>query len=86
MSAIPVTHCAEEDCGQAFTPTRSDARYCSSSCRQRAYRRRSALLASLGARSWDDAWPNLVAEHERLRGTFEVVTDGTTDTRNARGQ
>jgi hypothetical protein len=27
-------------CGQAFAPTRSGARYCSSSCRQKAYRER----------------------------------------------
>jgi hypothetical protein len=27
-------------CGAAFTPTRSDARYCSPACRQRAYRQR----------------------------------------------
>jgi hypothetical protein len=27
-------------CGQTFTPTRSDGRYCSSACRQRAYRGR----------------------------------------------
>jgi hypothetical protein len=25
-------------CGQSFTPTRSDARYCSARCRQRAHR------------------------------------------------
>jgi hypothetical protein len=31
-----------DQCGEAFTPTRSDARYCSSPCRQRAYRRRQA--------------------------------------------
>jgi hypothetical protein len=28
------------DCGSRFTPARSDARYCSSTCRQRAYRGR----------------------------------------------
>jgi hypothetical protein len=28
-------------CGQPFTAGRSDARYCSSACRQRAYRQRS---------------------------------------------
>jgi hypothetical protein len=28
-------------CGATFTATRPDARYCSSPCRQRAYRRRA---------------------------------------------
>ncbi len=30
-------------CGIAFAPKRSDARYCGNPCRQRAYRARSAL-------------------------------------------
>jgi RNA polymerase-binding transcription factor DksA len=29
-----------EACGEEFSPLRSDARYCSSTCRQRAYRAR----------------------------------------------
>lgn len=29
-------------CGAVFTPSRSDGRYCSNACRQRAYRKRSA--------------------------------------------
>lgn len=29
-----------ETCGDTFTPPRSDGRYCSSACRQKAYRRR----------------------------------------------
>lgn len=31
-----------EGCGERFTPTRSDARYCSPACKQRAYRGRAA--------------------------------------------
>jgi endogenous inhibitor of DNA gyrase (YacG/DUF329 family) len=31
-----------EPCGDQFEPTRSDSRFCSSACRQAAYRRRSA--------------------------------------------
>ncbi len=31
-----------ETCGDQFRPKRTDARYCSSACRQKAYRRRSA--------------------------------------------
>jgi hypothetical protein len=34
------TACAS--CGETFTPQRSDARYCSPACRQRAYRERAA--------------------------------------------
>jgi hypothetical protein len=33
------TSCA--GCGETFTPKRSDARYCSAACKQRAYRRRN---------------------------------------------
>jgi hypothetical protein len=33
------TRCAV--CGTSFTPKRTDARYCGSACRQRAYRQRS---------------------------------------------
>ena len=33
-------HCTV--CGESFQPTRTDARYCSSPCRQAAYRRRRA--------------------------------------------
>ena len=29
-----------DGCGESFTPTRSDARFCSNACRQRAYRER----------------------------------------------
>jgi hypothetical protein len=32
-----------ETCGETFEPTRTDARFCSSPCRQRAYRRRKAV-------------------------------------------
>jgi hypothetical protein len=34
-----------EVCEEAFTPTRSDARYCSSACRQDAYRKRKLVAA-----------------------------------------
>jgi hypothetical protein len=36
--------CACQACGESFTPTRSDGRYCSSPCRQKAYRRRVSAL------------------------------------------
>jgi hypothetical protein len=31
------------ECGETFEPTRADAQFCSSRCRQRAYRKRTAL-------------------------------------------
>jgi hypothetical protein len=31
-----------DTCGEQFTPTREDARYCSAKCKQRAFRQRSA--------------------------------------------
>jgi hypothetical protein len=34
-----------ESCGKRFTPTRSDAKTCSSACRQRAYRARRAAAS-----------------------------------------
>ena len=37
-----------EKCGQTFTPQRSDGRYCSSRCRQRAYRARKARARERG--------------------------------------
>jgi hypothetical protein len=38
-SVTPTRYC--EQCGGTFAPQRSDARFCSSRCRQRAYRRRN---------------------------------------------
>jgi hypothetical protein len=34
-----------DSCGETFDPTRTDARYCSNACRQRAHRRRTAVTA-----------------------------------------
>jgi hypothetical protein len=31
-----------DECGESFTPTRSDSRYCSPACRQKAYRKRKS--------------------------------------------
>jgi predicted nucleic acid-binding Zn ribbon protein len=33
-------HC--EFCGEIFVPTRTDSRFCSNACRQRAYRERNS--------------------------------------------
>lgn len=35
-----------EECGRKFTPTRSDARFCSNACRQKSYRRQAAKRAA----------------------------------------
>lgn len=35
-------------CGETFTPARADARYCSSACRQRAYRQRHTSTTANG--------------------------------------
>jgi hypothetical protein len=34
-----------DSCGETFEPSRTDARYCSNACRQRAHRRRTAVTA-----------------------------------------
>jgi len=34
--------CAE--CGETFTPKRTDSRYCSAACKQKAYRRKAEVL------------------------------------------
>jgi hypothetical protein len=39
-AARPARACENEDCGKVFEPTRTDARFCSVACKQRAYRRR----------------------------------------------
>jgi hypothetical protein len=46
-----------ECCPVTFIPARADARYCSSTCRQRAYRERAALLHALpaGGNGWRGA-------------------------------
>jgi hypothetical protein len=52
-------------CGEVFEPTRGDARFCSSACRQRAYRQRRAALriakdaqcAACDSRNADGAGP-----------------------------
>jgi hypothetical protein len=35
--------CENESCGETFEPTRTDGRFCSSRCRQQAYRRRKGV-------------------------------------------
>lgn len=43
------------DCGATFTPARADAAYCSSACRQRAYRTRNAKPVTA---TWDEHDPS----------------------------
>jgi hypothetical protein len=42
--------CAAASCGKPFTPKRTDALYCSSACRQSAYRDRTEARAA----AWDE--------------------------------
>jgi hypothetical protein len=62
--------CACEACGESFTPTRSDGRYCSSPCRQRAYRRRTQSrvldLAKPSSQGNGAGPPRLTAEMRQL--------------------
>ena len=49
-----------QDCGKTFKPTRSDARFCSVACKQRAYRKRvrnSRCRARRGCKSRNGAAP-----------------------------
>jgi hypothetical protein len=42
-TATPTRAVACAQCGRAFSPTRSDARFCNHACRQRAYERRLSV-------------------------------------------
>ncbi len=64
--------CIEDECGQEFAASRSDSRYCSSACRQRAYRRRKRLLAPYGG----DADRALADALDRLRDIIGVTDKG----------
>jgi hypothetical protein len=58
-----------DQCGGQFEPTRSDARYCSSPCRQRAYRRRTqsrVLDVAKPSSQGNGAPPRLTAETRQL--------------------
>jgi len=63
-----VTFCADEDCGREFTPTRSDAAYCSGACRQRAYRVRKARAAITPERR-----RAILADLEAMTETFSAL-------------
>jgi hypothetical protein len=81
-------HCCET-CGESFTPTRSDGRYCSGACRQKAYRRRtqSRIRANPGSRVDGNCPPRLTAEMRRLlraaidrrRRQLLIVSDAAPD-------
>jgi hypothetical protein len=65
------------ECGESFTPARSDAAYCSSPCRQRAYRRRATrvrnVIAATGA---DPTRPVPVADDDWARERFWEYGNG----------
>lgn len=57
-----------QECEETFWAPRSDARYCSSPCRQRAYRRRAAIRRALPTLAEFDAFAaRVVAEVRALR-------------------
>ncbi len=58
--------CGDDACGAELQEGRSDARFCSSACRQRSYRRRKVLLGPYGG----DAEAALA---ESLRGLSEII-------------
>lgn len=64
------------DCGEPVLAARSDAEFCSSACRQRAYRRRKKILDEHG--TWENVLSHLVEESKRFG-----VTDSDSDSRNA---
>lgn len=72
-----MTDCEDDDCGAEFHPERADARFCSSACRQRAYRRRKAILQRYGS------WENALAE--LTKNAPWSVTDKPDASRNATG-
>lgn len=53
-------------CGEHFTPTRADGRYCSSPCRQRAYRQRQREQEQERQREHDEAARILASYNEGL--------------------
>lgn len=91
--AVTASRCAS--CGQPFTASRSDARYCSGACRQRALRQRRRTAPQARARAYQPARPRrprpglgtldaLVDELERSVDTYETqITTIVTETYNA---
>ena len=57
MSPIQLVHLLCVHCGGSFTPSRSDARFCSNRCRQAAYRRRVTASTVAEARYCDGEQP-----------------------------
>jgi hypothetical protein len=66
-------------CGEHFEPARADARYCSTACRMRAYRRRVTDAKCLGAQTFDQR-SNLPRAEDSKSGK---AATGIPDTRNA---
>ena len=75
--------CENESCGETFEPTRTDGRFCSSRCRQQAYRRRKGVTDD----ETGTAGPDIVS-----RNVASVTDDVTptpsclTTSRNAKGK
>jgi len=68
-----MTYCFNDDCGRELTALRSDARYCSNACRQRAYRYRVRLFVPYGG----DLDRALDAALDRMARIVGVTADGS---------
>lgn len=79
--------CADEQCEATFTPTRSDAEFCSSACRQRTYRQRAKVRAGMphAARWALSAGLGPATEALARHMLAETVTDSARLIRNAEG-
>jgi hypothetical protein len=81
------------ECGESFAPARSDAAYCSSPCRQRAYRSRNAPLVTARRPGVDLDRPVPIADDDWSRNRFEgrhgkvvrIVDRGTSGSRECVG-
>ena len=63
-----------EVCGETFVPTRSDARYCSNTCRQAAYRRRARTVPR-------PCFPKRSVFKQRIRRAFWIWSGSNLDVR-----
>ncbi len=64
--------CAAPECANKFTPKRSTARYCGTTCRQRAARARKAVAAAEAA---DSQAKTADAEHGLVRATRKQLEE-----------
>ena len=60
-------------CGQNFEPSRAEARFCSGTCRQRAYRKdRASRMSFPHSRQWVNGSRNAITHHSHARNPDAV--------------